>query len=70
MDTNEIKALKGIVRECPFLGFHGGGISDSDDWTPEHKSLIYRVNKLASDALVYSGCIIEPNLKEKLHRYE
>lgn len=33
MDTNEIKTLKDIIRECPFLGFHGGGISDSDDWT-------------------------------------
>lgn len=69
MDTDEIKALKQIVHECPFLGFHGGGISESDDWSNEHKSLIYRVNKLASDALIRSGCIIEKDLKEKLFRY-
>jgi hypothetical protein len=70
MDTDEIKALKNILRECPFLGFHGGGISESDDWSNEHKSLIHKVNKLTSDALVRSGCVIEDDLKDKLFRYE
>lgn len=70
MDTDEIKALKAIVHECPFPGFHGGGISDDDDLPPAYRSLIYRVNKLASDALVRSGCVIEDKLKEKLFRYD
>lgn len=65
-----IRALKEIVNECPFLGFYGGGISESDDWTNEYKVLIYRVNKIASNALLMSGCDIEDNLKEKLFRYK
>ncbi len=70
MDSNEIKTLKSIVYECPYIGFQGGGISNDDNLPPAYRSLIYRVNKLASDALIKSGCVIEDRLKEKLFRYD
>lgn len=69
-NENEINALKAIVHECSYIGFQGGGISNDDDLPPAYRSLIYRVNKIASDALVRSGCVIEDRLKEKLFRYQ